>query len=61
MANQTPQHLRRVRNGSAQARGATETRDNRIRAALDYGLSIRAVAEAAGLSPARVHQIRHGR
>jgi AcrR family transcriptional regulator len=55
------QHLRYVRNGSEQAKNAAATRDNRIRDALEMGLSIREVAAAAGLSPARVHQIRHGK
>ncbi len=55
------QHLRRVRNGAEQAKGAAATRDARILAALESGLSLRQVALAAGLSPARIHQIRHGR
>jgi hypothetical protein len=40
---------------------AAAQRDSTIRAAHAKGASIRAIAAAAGLSPARVHQILHGR
>lgn len=40
---------------------AATQRDTTIRAAHANGATIRAIATAAGLSPARVHQILHGR
>jgi hypothetical protein len=52
--------LRRVDRLSTNAKKAAEQRDEAIREALK-SCSIRAVAEVASLSPARVHQIRHGR
>lgn len=55
------QILNKVRHGSKQAKDATLLRDHRIREALDLGMSIREVAAAADLSPARIHQIRHGK
>ncbi len=53
--------LRHVQGGAEKAKVAVENRDTRILVALGLGLSIREVATAAGLSPARVHQIRHGK
>ncbi len=52
--------LRAVKRTTVQADLAKERRDAAIRDALDEA-SVREVAEAAELSPARVHQIRHGR
>ncbi len=53
--------LRWVKNSSDKSKAAAEYRDEMICEALADGLSIREVAAAAGLSPARVHQIRHGK
>ena len=52
--------LRRVRRASEQAKIAKESRDGWIHEALEL-CSVREVATAAELSPARVHQIRHGK
>ena len=52
--------LRDVKKMVVQWELAKERRDAAIRDALDV-CSVREVAEASGLSSARVHQIRHGR
>jgi hypothetical protein len=54
------QALRRAAQGTAKAIAASETRNAAILAALEF-CSVREVAAATGLSPARIHQIRHGR
>ncbi len=61
MTPQQKQALRWVRRAAEKSKLAAESRDTMIRDALDEGLSVRAVGAAANLSPARVHQIRHGR
>jgi adenine deaminase len=53
--------LRWVGRASEKAKLASGYRDSMIRDALEEGCSIREVAAAANLSPARVHQIRHGK
>lgn len=53
------QRLRGVRDGAAQAQSAVVLRDERIVKAHEDGCTIREVAEAAGLSPTRIHQILH--
>ncbi len=53
--------LRWVRRASEKAKIAAGHRDTMILDALEDGCTIREVATEAGLSPARVHQIRHGR
>lgn len=60
MSAEKKQALRHVRRTSTAAKLASERRDAAIHHALDSS-SIREVAEAASLSPARVHQIRHGK
>jgi hypothetical protein len=50
-----------VRRAAAKAASASQARDDAIRAAKASGETIRAIAEAAILSPARVHQILHRR
>jgi len=55
------QALRFVGKTAQRAKEASQNRDMMIRDALEVGCSIREVAKAADLSPARVHQIRHGR
>ena len=52
--------LDKVRRAAAKAASASAGRDAAIREAL-VTHSVRQVAEAAGLSPARVHQIQHGK
>jgi hypothetical protein len=54
------QALRWVKRSSDKAKVAAANRDDMIRDALEF-CSLREVGEAAGLSPARIHQIRHGR
>jgi hypothetical protein len=56
-----PDALELVRTQSRALVSAIRARDNAIRAASSSGSSIRAIAGAAGLSPARIHQILHGR
>jgi hypothetical protein len=56
-----PKALRQVRRAAVQSTLASERRDASIRDALNDGCTIRETAEAAGLSPARVHQIRYGK
>ncbi len=55
------QALRRVTTSAVRSKLAAESRDTLIREALEVGCSIREVAAEANLSPARIHQIRHGR
>jgi hypothetical protein len=50
-----------ITRATAKAISASENRDNLIRQAHASGVTIRAIAAAAGLSPARIHQILHGR
>jgi AcrR family transcriptional regulator len=52
--------LRRVTRSAEKSRLAAAERDLAIADALQYA-SMRQVAESAGLSPARIHQIRHGK
>ncbi len=52
--------MRKVSRAAETAAVAARVRNVAITDALELG-SIREVAEAAGLSPARIHQIRHGR
>lgn len=59
MKHQTPP-LTRVSQAAAKAAQASHKRDYEIREAAKTH-TVRAVAHAAGLSPARVHQIIHGR
>jgi hypothetical protein len=54
------QALRRVGRAAEKSRLAAAARDESILEALELA-SMRQVAESAGLSPARIHQIRHGR
>lgn len=61
MTAQLGKGLEMVRRASARAIASSQARDDAIRAAHADGHSIRAIAEAAGLSSARVHQIIHGR
>jgi hypothetical protein len=51
--------LASVTRAASKAVSAGEARDATIRAAVADGATIRAVAAAAGLSAARVHQIVH--
>ncbi len=54
--------LTAVSRAAAKAVSASQGRDDLIREAHAVdGMSIRAIAKAAGLSSARVHQIIHGR
>lgn len=53
--------LRKVRLEAERSTGASQRRDDAIRAAHEAGASIRAIAVEAGLSAARVHQILHGK
>lgn len=53
--------LRRAQRAAQKAALASEQRDEAIRSAHQAGATIRAIAEATGLSSARVHQILHGR
>jgi hypothetical protein len=52
--------LRHVARSAEKSRLAAAERDASILEALELA-SMRQVAESAGLSPARIHQIRHGR
>ncbi len=60
MSAEKSKTLRAVRRAAVQSTLAAERRDAAIRDALEFS-SVREVAVAAELSPARVHQIRHGR
>ncbi len=60
MSAEKKQALRRVSRSAEKATVAAHERDVSIQDALLVA-SIREVAEAAHLSPARVHQIRHGK
>lgn len=53
--------LTKVRVAATKAVYAAQNRDDEIRKAHEQGETIRAIAQVAGLSPARVHQILHGR
>jgi hypothetical protein len=55
------QPLTAVRRAAAKAVSASHERDRAIRNAYVAGETIRAIAKAASLSPARIHQILHGR
>lgn len=52
-----PDPLARVRRAARKAAHAHQERDEAIRAAVEAGHSLRAVADAAGLTNPRVHQI----
>lgn len=54
-------YLTAVTRAAAKAASASQARDDAIRDAHAKGATIRAIAEAAGLSHSRVHQILHGR
>ncbi len=54
-------NLTAVTRAAAKAASASTNRDDTIRAAHEAGATIRAIAAAAGLSTARVHQIIHHR
>ena len=56
-----PPTLTAVTRAATKAASASRHRDDTIRAAHAQGVTIRAIAEAAGLSSARVHQIIHHR
>ncbi len=56
-----PNTLTLVERAARKAALAAKARDDAIRAASASGETIRAIAVVAGLSPARVHQILHGR
>ncbi len=56
-----PASLTGVKRAAHKAVLASRGRDDAIRLAHENGATIRAIAEAASLSPARVHQILHGR
>jgi uncharacterized protein YggE len=51
------EHLDAVRKAADSAALATDERNLAIRRAHEEGVSIRVIAEAAGLSPTRIHQI----
>jgi DNA-binding NarL/FixJ family response regulator len=53
--------LRHVARKAGQAQEAAHSRNLAIHDALKDGCSMREVAAAADLSPARIHQIRHGK
>ena len=53
--------LRKVARAADKAVSASQNRDDTIRDAHQAGQTIRAIAAAAKISPARVHQILHGR
>jgi hypothetical protein len=53
--------LRPLRLAAAKALEASLSRDETIRKYHADGVTIRAIAGCVGLSPARVHQIIHGR
>jgi hypothetical protein len=57
----TPPELRTVRRTARKAVLALDARNQAIRDAHAAGATIRAIAVEAELSPARVHQILHGR
>jgi hypothetical protein len=52
--------LRHVGFAAKKAKAASEARDQAIVYSLEFATT-REVAAAAGLSPARIHQIRHGK
>ncbi len=52
--------LVRVTRTAEKAKAASRDRNEAIIGALEFS-SLREVAQASGLSPARIHQIRHGR
>ena len=63
----TMQALREAKKAAARHRAADRKADEARQAfraailtALDSGASMREVAAATGISPARVHQVRHG-
>ncbi len=60
MISEKKKVLRQVRRASEKLEIAKESRDSWIRDALELA-SVREVAQAANLSSARAHQIRHGR
>lgn len=60
MSAEKKRALRQVRRAAERLEIAKESRDSWIRDALEIA-SVREVAEAANLSSARAHQIRHGR
>lgn len=53
--------LTAVTKAAAKAASASTARDEAIRQAAKDGSTVRAIATAAGLSYARIHQIIHGR
>jgi hypothetical protein len=53
--------LRPLRLAATRAVEASQHRDETIRRYHADGVTIRGIAEVVGLSPARVHQIIHGR
>ncbi len=61
MANLKRDALARVRVAAVKLDAGAKKRNDEIRAAHAYGETIRAIAEAANLSPARVHQILHAK
>lgn len=62
MLGDVPAYLgRRVARAAEKAAAAAKARDDEIRIAHEHGVTIRAIAEAAGLSASRVHQILHRR
>jgi hypothetical protein len=56
-----PASLTAVTRAAAKAASASQARDEAIRKAIADGNTLRAVAAAAGLSFARIHQIINGR
>ncbi len=60
MSAQKNRAMRKVTRTAEKATAAARDRNQSILDALEFG-SLREVADAAGLSPARIHQIRHGR
>jgi hypothetical protein len=53
--------IQKIPGAAAKAAAASKRRDELIRQAHTEGSTIRAIAVACGLSPARVHQILHHR
>lgn len=56
-----PANLNAVRRAASRAAQALEARDEAIRKAHTDGATLRAIAEAVGLSFSRVHQIVRGK
>ena len=56
-----PAELKSVRRAADKAVSAMQARDDAIRRAHAQGATLRAIAEAAGLSFSRIHQIVNGR